>query len=365
MSDVSLVDWGLAQRVGLAIGQPPGASPVAGERLFDQVALDRASADAADRVIAYTRLAPVGDLPRGEAIDRAEWTRNALITLRELAGELEREATGAIDLPGPLGDLGLAVLRRVTGAEAGIATGYASRRVLGQYDISLVGADRAPRLLFVSTNLATAHREIGESPEPFLRWIALHETTHAVQFASIPWLRPHVATLVSRLVVTGARALDRGDVRHALSSLLRNDPRDLWRALARGELIRSLASAEQAETLDQLQSTMAMIEGHAEHAMDAADRSDPTFERLRRRMEARRARRTGLDAILARLLGLDLKLRQYELGRGFCDEVVREGGVETLNRAWQSPATLPSLRELESPAEWLARVPGGARRQAA
>ena len=202
-------------------------------------------------------------------------------------------------------------------------------------------------------------------PEPFLRWIALHETTHAVQFASIPWLRPHVAALVSRLVVTGARALDRGDVRRALSSLLRSDPRDLWRALARGELIRSLASAEQAETLDQLQSTMAMIEGHAEHVMDAADRSDPTFERLRRRMEARRARRTGLDAILARLLGLDLKLRQYELGRGFCDEVVREGGVETLNRAWQSPAALPSLRELESPAEWLARVPDGARRQAA
>ncbi len=59
--------------------------------------------------------------------------------------------------------------------------------------------------------------------------------------------------------------------------------------------------------------------------------------------------------MLARLLGLDLKMRQYELGRGFCDEVAREGGAEALNRVWAGPEALPSLDELERPANWLAR----------
>ena len=34
------------------------------------------------------------------------------------------------------------------------------------------------------------------------------------------------------------------------------------------------------------------------------------------------------------LLGFDMKMRQYEVGKRFCDAVVAEGGIELLNRVW-------------------------------
>jgi putative hydrolase len=103
---------------------------------------------------------------------------------------------------------------------------------------------------------------------------------------------------------------------------------------------------------------MALIEGHAEHVMDAAPSGrDGGVARLRDRLEARRASQNGLGDVIARLLGFDLKLRQYRLGKAFCDAVVDVNGVEGLNEAWRGPASLPTLAELERPEAWLARVP--------
>ena len=60
--------------------------------------------------------------------------------------------------------------------------------------------------------------------------------------------------------------------------------------------------------------------------------------------------------MLERLLGLELKMRQYQTGRSFCDAVVAAGGPLALARAWESPATLPRPEELERPEGWLARI---------
>jgi uncharacterized protein (DUF2342 family) len=71
----------------------------------------------------------------------------------------------------------------------------------------------------------------------------------------------------------------------------------------------------------------------------------------------RRRQDRGLPwRVLERLLGLELKLRQYEVGRRFCDAVVREAGPQALARAWTGPDALPSAEELQTPARWLART---------
>jgi uncharacterized protein (DUF2342 family) len=55
-------------------------------------------------------------------------------------------------------------------------------------------------------------------------------------------------------------------------------------------------------------------------------------------------------------MGMELKLRQYEVGRRFCDAVVEAGGPATLAKVWESPAMLPTPGELEDAGRWLARV---------
>jgi len=91
--------------------------------------------------------------------------------------------------------------------------------------------------------------------------------------------------------------------------------------------------------------------------MDAVGAEDlPTLERMRVAMNRRRRERGWPWRILERLLGLEMKMRQYEIGRTFCDEVVAQAGPSALTVAWSSAEMLPSMNELEHPGAWLTRT---------
>ena len=76
---------------------------------------------------------------------------------------------------------------------------------------------------------------------------------------------------------------------------------------------------------------MAVIEGHAEHVMDAvAPELLPSLPRLRAALDRRRRSQSGRSRLLAKLLGLEMKMRQYEQGKTFCDEIVRRAGTDAL-----------------------------------
>ncbi len=101
---------------------------------------------------------------------------------------------------------------------------------------------------------------------------------------------------------------------------------------------------------------MAVIEGYAEHVMDrAAPERAPEFEALRAGIDERRQGRGGLGEAVARMLGMEMKLRQYRLGKAFCDGVEAEVGIDGLNAVWSSPDALPTPAELKRPDEWIAR----------
>jgi uncharacterized protein (DUF2342 family) len=53
---------------------------------------------------------------------------------------------------------------------------------------------------------------------------------------------------------------------------------------------------------------------------------------------------------------MDMKLRQYEQGKIFCDAVVRERGPAALHHVFSGPEALPSLAEIRDPQAWLART---------
>jgi coenzyme F420 biosynthesis associated uncharacterized protein len=114
---------------------------------------------------------------------------------------------------------------------------------------------------------------------------------------------------------------------------------------------------EQRRIFDRLQAVMSVIEGYSEHVMDAVgERVLPSYAGLRESMERRRRSRSAPERALARLLGLDLKMRQYELGKRFCDAVADAHGVAVLNRVWERPEALPTLAEIDDPNAWVARI---------
>jgi putative hydrolase len=82
----------------------------------------------------------------------------------------------------------------------------------------------------------------------------------------------------------------------------------------------------------------------------------PNLPELRGAMDRRRRDRSGLLRIFEKLIGMDLKLRQYEQGKKFCDAVVEAGGIATLNRVWDGPEQMPTLAELDDPEAWMGRT---------
>jgi|SRR5215212_2993430 len=353
MTERGLVDWGLAERIAAAVGGDAGGA--ARSARVDETAVREAIAEISAPVRGYTSLESREVVPEAEALERADWSRLGLGTLREVAAELERELAGRIGLSGPLGGLARVAAAAAAAAEAGVAVGYASRRVLGQYDVSLGPTSRPPRLVFVAPNIAAVASELKVPQNLFLRWIAMHELTHALQFGSVEWLLPHIRQQVRQLTGAASARLEPQSLSHLGMRLLR-EPRAAVRALLRGDLPRLIAGPEQAEVIDRLQATMAVIEGYAEHVMDAVGATlDPGYRRLRAQLDRRRHSH-GLADVIARLLGLELKLRQYRVGKEFCDDVVAAEGLEALNAVWESPEMLPTLAELEDPRAWSRRT---------
>jgi coenzyme F420 biosynthesis associated uncharacterized protein len=348
-----LIDWRLAQRVALAIaGQGPRWE---GE---GEAELRRESERAVELVSEYTRLEPAGELPPAELVGRDEWVRTNLATFRQLSAIVERSLAQRLSLPGPAGGAAGAVAALVTGLEVGLVTGYLAQRVIGQYDVGLIGPARPPRLLFVAPNLAAARSRLDVDRTLFLRWVALHEATHALQFAAVPWLRDHVGGIATELLEGATLEIRPGALLEGLRGMTLDR---LVSSLRTGDLMSLLLSDERRRLVEGLKATMTVVEGYAEHAMDAVGaRLDPRYAELRRRLERDRERRGALESLVSRLLGLDVKLAQYRRGKAFCDRVAASAGIETLNRVWDDERSLPRSEELDRPDAWLQRAAGAA-----
>jgi coenzyme F420 biosynthesis associated uncharacterized protein len=343
-----MVDWTLARQVArFAAGN--GSAPALGDPRFpERVA-------ATERTLSeYTGLTPVGDVPAPEAVSRGEWAEvnvDAMAAMLEpVTDRLGKRFVGAGAFAGPLRIAASATMA----AEIGLVVGYMSQRVLGQYELSLLDPARPARLLFVEPNLARAIRDLDVDADSFLSWIVLHELTHVLQFSGVPWLRDHLGSLMRSYLATVEVRIERGSA-GGLPSL--PNPARLLESFREGGLVALVQTREQREIMDRMQATMSVIEGYSEHVMDAVGESVlSAYEGLRDAMERRRRSRSAPERVLQRLLGLEMKMRQYEQGKQFCDGVVSRHGISVLNRVWESPAALPSSAELRRPDDWVERI---------
>lgn len=346
-----LVNWGLARRLG---GRLAGED----ESELDSAGVHEAAAEALAMALSYTTLEPATPVPPIEVVSRDEWIDANLRELEQLLAPVETKLAPQLSLPGPLGSIARRTLSAAAGGEAGAVIGYGSKRVLGQYQVSL-RPDPDPgtaRLLLIGANVPKAARKLEVDEGDFLLWVLVHEQTHSIQFGSVPWLREHLAGLVSQLLDSTSTGLDLSAFLGRFKDLVVPDPRAGLRRVLDGELTRIFAGERQGEVMDRMAAVMAVVEGYAEHVMDEASDDVPSLALMREGMDARRASRTSLADLIARILGMGAKLRQYERGKRWCDSVAAEVGIEGLDRVWDAPEALPTLAELDQPQAWIRRV---------
>lgn len=242
---------------------------------------------------------------------------------------------------------------RLTAAQTGALLGFMSRKVLGQYELVLpTDSDSGDAVYFLGPNVFAMERTHQLRPSEFRFWLALHECTHRLQFVGIPWMRDYFFSLVMELVERqqpepGRLKRIAGELAEASSA---NEP-----LIGESGLVGMLASPDQLETLDKVQALMAMLEGHGHVVMDRiGERMLVSNKRMSNLLKGRR--KDPKMAAFYRLTGLEMKMRQYDMGEQFILDVERSANWDTLARAWESPEALPTLAELEDHTSWLARV---------
>jgi len=341
---VEVVDWSLARSTARSFSpRGPGSTP---EEARSAVADLRALARYAVGPVRELTGLDAGDTPDAVVVDRATWIDSNVEGFRiVLAPLLERMA---VEQPGVVTSVG----SRLTAVELGGVLAYLSGKVLGQFEAFATATPG--RLLLVAPNVVAAERHLDVEPRDFRLWVCLHEETHRVQFGAVPWLAGHlVGEIHSYLELSEVGVGDSlKRVRLGLGALV---------AAVRGDAGASLVDAvqtdEQREVFDRITALMSLLEGHADHVMDAVGPEIvPTVAVIRERFEKRRGEPGSVDGLARRVLGLDAKMRQYTEGRSFVASVVDAVGTVGFNRVWVGPEALPTREEILAPEIWCRRV---------
>ncbi|MGH8928444.1 MAG: zinc-dependent metalloprotease [Acidimicrobiia bacterium] len=297
-----------------------------------------------------TGLETPGD-PEVLVVTRAEWANRNLATFAHLLAPLESKIAEKLEETGS-GGVPAAVARRVVAIETGALLGFLARRVLGQYELVLPTGDQGDVVAVVGANVLGLERHQQFKPADFRLWIALHEATHRAQFLGVPWLRGYFLNLVTDLV--GSVTPSPGRIARLVAEVVEAG-RKGRPLLDDTGLLGLLATPEQRQAIDRVQALMSLLEGHGHVVMDRIGaRILPTQERMSSILKARR--KDPRTAAFFRLTGMEMKMRQYELGEKFIAAIEAKAGWSTLDRAWLGPEWLPTLAEIEQPEQWLQRA---------
>ncbi|WP_026306380.1 zinc-dependent metalloprotease [Smaragdicoccus niigatensis] len=338
------IDWDLAARTGARLA--PRGPQVSRERAEAVVAdLEEISKAAELPVREVTGLAEGLPIPRAQIVDRGAWVRAAASSMANLA---EGDAADE-DRKSPLG-------AKTAGLQAGAVLAFLSSAILGQYD-PFTGEDGT--LLLVAPNMVMVERMLKVDPADFRLWVCLHEVTHRIQFAAAPWIRDYMREQVAILSAVGTEPLT--DVVARLAAELRERRQGTADSDSPGGvigLLRATQAPPQRDALDRLLALGTLLEGHADHVMDAVGPAVvPSVKEIRAKFDNRRRRRMNpIHRLIRALLGMDAKMQQYVRGKKFVDAVVEEVGMERFNTVWTSPETLPLASEIGHPEAWIKRV---------
>ncbi len=361
------IDWDVAAGVGRRLSRSgPAMTGYTRDQAYAELA--DASARAEGPVREVTGLADGLAVPAARVVDRGEWIGAAAESMRAMIGAAQegsvqegsvQEGSGehpdaGADEQGGAGFIAT-IAAKAGGVQAGGLLAFLSGAILGQYDPFTTDAATGDDgvLLLVAPNIVNTERKLKAVPADFRLWVCLHEVTHRVQFSANPWLRDYMVDNLRVLTAAGE------DSTAALVARLADAVRtDKPRESGVLGVMQLLQSPDQYEAFTNLMMLGTLLEGHADHVMDAVGPAHvPTVERIRAGFDARRtAPRNPIARIMRALIGMDAKMAQYIRGKAFTDQVVGTVGMERFNTVWRGPETLPRPDEIDEPDRWIQRV---------
>jgi coenzyme F420 biosynthesis associated uncharacterized protein len=352
--DTRLIDWDTATSIATRVSGADGGIPLP----------DRARLQGEYEAMVRKIEGPIAEytgttLPLGEidvrVLDRAEWIKANVASFQQMFRPLEEVYSETVGKGGATIPGMTKLSRAMLSGQVGLLLGFLARKVLGQYDISLLGHEplQAGKLYFVEPNIRMLEGSLKVPADDLRTWIALHEATHAHEFEVNPWVRGYLNGQLDAYLRSMAEELA-----HPTGSVLGGLASRLVVNLRNGQsLIEAMMSPHQRQMLARLQALMSLAEGYSNHVMNrVGERLLPSYAEIHERVEHRQANRSQIEELFLRLTGLKMKMEQYALGEKFAARVADARDVAFLNQAWQTPEWLPTEAEIRDPDRWIARM---------
>lgn len=352
------VNWKLAHDVARGVaaqgGDPSVTASVASRH--------RAAVSSAELWLdATTDFNPSGREPR--VLSRAEWVEATMPTWQVLAGPVAISVSQALSrllrTEGPQAALGAdsaaivgSVSPTVCGMHVGQAAGEIAREAFGSTDLGFPLLAE-PQVVLVPSAVDAFAEGLGIPEDEVRAYVALREAAHVRLFTSVPWLPGHLHNLIKRYAA--GIDIDVAALDDAVRDVGFHDPEQLQTALTRG-IFAPQHSDEQRETLNSIETLLALIEGWVEEiTVRAAAPHLSSIGALREMMRRRRASGGPAEDTFAILLGLELRPRRLRDAATLWGKLSLELGPEGRDQVWAHPDLLPGADALDDPAAWVAR----------
>jgi coenzyme F420 biosynthesis associated uncharacterized protein len=352
-TDHRLIDWEHARSIAINMNRSASLTSVERQRL--DAYYRELVAQAIPVVQRYVGISLPNAAVSTHAFDRVDWINANIDAFRDMLAPFEALAQDESN-KNAASQMLAGLNRRVVSLEVGVLLGYLSRRVLGQYDIALLGREQIEggRLYYVEPNIRHIESSLGLPENDFRMWLALHETTHVFEFEGFPWVRPYFNGMLEEYfgyLKEDAALLGQGlkNLKIFVERARTGDANTSW--------IEHLMNEKQRELFNRMQTMMSVIEGYSNHVMNAVGRELlANYEPISRKFEYRQSHRSQAELLFAKLTGLDVKMEQYRLGEQFVDAIAKQRGHSFAVQVWDGPEMLPTPEELRNPELWIQRV---------
>lgn len=347
----SFLDWAEAARWGevyARMRRVPHTEPFTIDRLH---LLVRHLAHEVHPVIqTLTGIAPQLGPPRVRVVSRRKLVEASVDSMRALADPHAATLTGASKVP--------ALLRRhVWAHNLGAAAGVYASHVLGQHELFIPPAHTSGRTWMVGPNVTALATQVGKQTTDVLAGVLCTQLTNRVQFEGVAWVRPYANAILNAYI----REIDGYD--KAFMNAMERFNAFFGEAgvdtdgSGFGDPINGVLTPRQVRAIHAGQAFFAAIEGYS------ALISRLAFYRLgldSELVQAVLANQTEGHQVILRFThvipGMGIKGIDAQTGQAFVRAIYHAGGMGLVNRMWERPDHLLTLRELDTPDHWLQRM---------
>jgi putative hydrolase len=275
-------------------------------------------------------------------------------------GDMLRGALGAMAASPDPGEALRPAAATLNALQAGQVIGTLARQVHGHRDLGVPTAPRSTAGL-VAVNITASFEGYDIDATEVAVVLAVTEAAHRRLHHAIGWLDEHLVRLIGRFAA--AMTVDetqlRGLAEQMEQDLDPDDPEAFQRALERAGRLRPEPNDAQRAILSQLQLVVGLVGAWARHEARATlEGRLPGLARIEEVLRRRRAVEGDGEALLAGLLGLDLRPDDETVAERFVTTVIEVLGTRGLEQALAHPENLPDAEELAVPGIWLERSTG-------